>query len=178
LLVHAYCLMPNHYHLVVETPRANLSPAMGWLQTTYTMRFNRRHRRTGHLFQGRYKAQLVDAAEYGQWLVRYVHYSPVRPARRQEPIPFGAEGGTGAVRVEQPPRLRGSSQADGVAVWGLAADVEARATRGAAAVSGRNGAGFGQPAENPWEDLRGSLVPGTEEFGYREGSGTRACGHG
>jgi REP element-mobilizing transposase RayT len=73
LLVHAYCLMPNHYHLVIETLRANLNQAMGWLQTTYTMRFNRRHRRAGHLFQGRYKAQLVDAVEYGQWLVRYVH---------------------------------------------------------------------------------------------------------
>ena len=57
----AYCLMPNHYHLVMDTPRANLSQAMGWLQTTYTVRFNRRHRRAGHLFQGRFKAQLVDA---------------------------------------------------------------------------------------------------------------------
>jgi REP element-mobilizing transposase RayT len=51
--VHAYCLMPNHYHLIVETPRANLSRAIGWLQVTYTVRFNRRHRRSGHLFQGR-----------------------------------------------------------------------------------------------------------------------------
>jgi len=51
LLVHVYCLMPNHYHLVVETPRGNLSRALGWLQVTYTVRFNRRHRRSGHLFQ-------------------------------------------------------------------------------------------------------------------------------
>jgi REP element-mobilizing transposase RayT len=60
VLAHAYCLMPNHYHLVVQTPRANLSQAVGWLQVTYTVRFNRRWKRSGHLFQGRYKAQLVD----------------------------------------------------------------------------------------------------------------------
>jgi len=48
--VMAYCLMPNHYHLVVGTPRGNLSAAVGWLQLTYTARFNARHRRSGHLF--------------------------------------------------------------------------------------------------------------------------------
>ncbi|MSR64594.1 MAG: hypothetical protein EXS18_02305, partial [Verrucomicrobiae bacterium] len=79
LLVHVDCLMPNHYHLVVATPRGNLSRAIGWLQVTYTVRFNRRHRRSGHLFQGRFKAQLVDGEEYGRELVRYVHLNPVRP---------------------------------------------------------------------------------------------------
>lgn len=85
----AYCLMPNHYHLVMDTPRANLSQAMGWLQTTYTVRFNRRHRRAEHLFQGRFRAQLVDAGQYGAWLVQYVHYTTrsgpgtdARPFRR------------------------------------------------------------------------------------------------
>jgi REP element-mobilizing transposase RayT len=82
--VHAYCLMPNHYHLIVETPRANLSQAPGWLQVTYTVRFNRRHRRSGHLFQGRFKAQLVEADSYAQWLVAYMHLNPVRPRRRSE----------------------------------------------------------------------------------------------
>ena len=79
--------MPNHYHLVVQTPRENLSQALGWLQTTYTIRFNRRYRRSGHLFQGRFKAQLVDAEEYGRWLVQYVHLNPVRPRKREEVIP-------------------------------------------------------------------------------------------
>ena len=60
LVVHGFCLMPNHYHLLVQTPRANLSAAAAWLQTTYSVRFNRRHRRSGHLFQGRYKAHLVE----------------------------------------------------------------------------------------------------------------------
>jgi putative transposase len=84
--VHAYCLMPNHYHLVLTTPVANLSQAVGWLQVTYTVRFNRRHRRSGHLFQGRFKAQLVEADEYAQWLVEYVHLNPVRPVRKSQPL--------------------------------------------------------------------------------------------
>ena len=53
LRVHASCLMPNHYHLVVKTPRGNLSRGLGWLQTTSTIRFNRRHRRSGHLLRFR-----------------------------------------------------------------------------------------------------------------------------
>jgi REP element-mobilizing transposase RayT len=82
--LHAYCLMPNHYHLLLETPQANLSQAVGWLQVTYTVRFNRRHRRSGHLFQGRFKAQLIEADEYAQGLVEYVHLNPVRPRRKNQ----------------------------------------------------------------------------------------------
>ena len=58
--VHAYCLMPNHFHLVMETPRANLVAGMKWFLGTYTSRFNRRHKLFGHLFSGRYKALIVD----------------------------------------------------------------------------------------------------------------------
>ena len=63
VVVHAYCLMPNYYDLLLQTPRANLSAAVGWLQTSYSIRFNRRHRRTGHLYQGRFKAHVVE--DYG-----------------------------------------------------------------------------------------------------------------
>jgi putative transposase len=87
LRVYAYRLMPNHYHLLVGTPRGNLSRALGWVQATYTARFNARHRRRGHLFQGRFKAQLVEADEYGRWLVEYIHLNPVRPRRRGARIP-------------------------------------------------------------------------------------------
>jgi putative transposase len=82
--LHAYCLMSNHYHLLLDTPQANLSHTVGWLQVTYTVRFNRRHRRSGHLFQGRFKAQLIEADEYAQGLVEYVHLNPVRPRRKNE----------------------------------------------------------------------------------------------
>lgn len=78
--VHAYVLMPNHYHLIVETPEPNLVDGMRWFQGTYTARFNRRHRLSGHLFQGRYKALLVDAKAGGylQTASTYVHLNPVR----------------------------------------------------------------------------------------------------
>jgi REP element-mobilizing transposase RayT len=60
--VHAYCLMRNHYHLVLETPNANLVAGMAWLQSTYTIRLNHRHKLFGHVFSGRYKAQLVEGS--------------------------------------------------------------------------------------------------------------------
>lgn len=63
--VHAYCLMSNHFHLVVETPQPNLALGMQWLLGTYTQRFNRRHQLGGHLFQGRYKAQPIDERSPG-----------------------------------------------------------------------------------------------------------------
>lgn len=75
---HAWCLMTNHYHLVVETPDGNLSKGMRQLNGLYTCYFNRRHQRVGHVFQGRYKAILVDADAYLLELARYVVLNPVR----------------------------------------------------------------------------------------------------
>ena len=78
--IHAYVLMSNHYHLMLETPQANLVAGMKWLQNTYTIRFNRRHRLSGHLFQGRYKAVLVDPEErsYFLLLADYIHLNAAR----------------------------------------------------------------------------------------------------
>ena len=78
--VHAYCLMPNHFHLVVETPQANLVAGMKWFLGTYTSRFNRRHRLFGHLFSGRYKALVVDSSGNGylRTVCEYVHLNPAR----------------------------------------------------------------------------------------------------
>jgi REP element-mobilizing transposase RayT len=76
--VHAYVLMPNHVHLVVETPGANLSTAMQWLNTSYAMWFNRRAGRVGPLFQGRFKAILFDGRSEAWAVTRYVHLNPVR----------------------------------------------------------------------------------------------------
>ena len=63
--IHAYCLMPNHFHLVVETPEANLVAGMAWLLSAYTIRFNHRHQLTGHVFSGRYKALIVEGSGTG-----------------------------------------------------------------------------------------------------------------
>lgn len=76
--VHAYCLMGNHYHLVIETPEPTLSKGMRHLNGVYTQAFNRRHRKVGHLFQGRYTAILVDKDKYLLELARYVVLNPVR----------------------------------------------------------------------------------------------------
>jgi REP element-mobilizing transposase RayT len=77
--VHAFVLMGNHYHLLLETPHANLVDGMRWLQGTYTKRFNIRHQVFGHLFQSRYKALLVDPAEnYFQTVCSYIHLNPAR----------------------------------------------------------------------------------------------------
>jgi REP element-mobilizing transposase RayT len=77
-VVHAYCLMGNHYHLLVETPEANLSRGMRHLNGVYTQRFNRAHGRVGHVFQGRYKALFVEREAYLLELARYVVLNPVR----------------------------------------------------------------------------------------------------
>lgn len=78
--VHALCLMTNHFHLVVETPRANLVAGMKWFLGTYTGRFNRRHKLFGHLFSGRYKALIVDGSGSGylKTVCDYVHLNPAR----------------------------------------------------------------------------------------------------
>ncbi|UTF59277.1 transposase [Gilvimarinus sp. DA14] len=75
---HAYCLMSNHYHILIETPESNLSVGMRQLNGVYTQRFNRLHSRVGHVFQGRYKAILVDKESYLLELARYIVLNPVR----------------------------------------------------------------------------------------------------
>jgi len=77
-LCHAYCLMDNHYHLVIETPEANLSKGMRQLNGVYTQLYNRRHRTVGHLFQGRYKAILIQKESHLLEVCRYVVLNPVR----------------------------------------------------------------------------------------------------
>ncbi|MBU2392325.1 MAG: transposase [Gammaproteobacteria bacterium] len=79
-VIHAYCLMTNHYHLLVETPDANLSLGMRQLNGVYTQLFNRAHKRVGHLFQGRYKAILVQKDSYLLEVSRYIVLNPVRAA--------------------------------------------------------------------------------------------------
>ena len=85
LVCHGYCLMGNHYHLLVETPRANLPAGMRHLNGCYAGSFNRRRGRVGHLLQGRYKAELVEKHAYLLALIRYIALNPVR----SEP-PLGA----------------------------------------------------------------------------------------
>ena len=82
LEIHCYVLMSNHYHLLLRMKRASgLSAGMQWLGVSYTVWFNRRHRRSGHLFQGRFRAILVEFESWGAELSRYIHLNPVRTRR-------------------------------------------------------------------------------------------------
>jgi REP element-mobilizing transposase RayT len=78
LLVHSYCLMTNHYHLYIEIPNGGLSKIMRQLDGNFTQKFNNRHKRVGPLFQGRYKATLIDEDSYSLQLSKYIHLNPLK----------------------------------------------------------------------------------------------------
>ena len=84
-LIHVYCLMANHYHLLLETPRGNLSQILHHLNGAYTTYFNSKRKRTGHLFQGRYKAIVVEKDAYCQELSGYIHLNPIRAGVAETP---------------------------------------------------------------------------------------------
>ena len=162
LVVHVFCLMRNHYHLAVQTPRANLSQALGWLQTTYSIRFNRRHRRSGHLFQGRFKAHLVDADEYAQQLVVYTHLNPVRPRNKRAIIPSERRAELTRYRWSSHRSYLGLTAAadwlslDWLGYWGRRRAEAQRAYRR------QISACFGEVVANPFHDLRDGVVLGSD----------------
>ena len=86
--IHCFCLMSNHYHLLLETPRGNLHRILHHINTGYTNYFNARRRRAGHLFQGRYHAILVDKDSYGLELSRYIHLNPWRARLASDPFGY------------------------------------------------------------------------------------------
>ncbi len=90
--VHAYCLMPNHVHLLVESSRQPLAKFMQGLQQSYSQYFNLHHRKSGHVFQGRYKAIVCDKDEYLLQLIRYIHLNPVRAGMVKEPEKYSYSG--------------------------------------------------------------------------------------
>ncbi len=108
--MHAYCLLPNHFHLVIETPQPTLVAGMKWLLGTYTARFNRRHRRFGHLFSGRYKALVVEGSGDGylKTVCDYVHLNPVRARLIQAEQPLEAFRWSSYPLYLAPPRQRPS----------------------------------------------------------------------
>ena len=111
--VHACVLMPNHFHLVVETPQPNLVAGMKWFLGTYTARFNRRHKLFGHLFSGRYKSLVVDGSGNGylKTVCDYVHLNPARGnlLKPEEPLrsfPWGSWPAYLLPPSKRPPWLR------------------------------------------------------------------------
>jgi putative transposase len=146
---YAYCLMDNHYHLLLETPEPTLVAGMRRLNGVYTQAFNRRHRRVGHLFQGRYKAIVVDKDAYLLELCRYIVLNPVRAeaVKRPERWPWSSYRAT----VGESP---GPS-------WLAVAEVQALfPNRGAYRRFVEEGIG----QDSPWAGLRGQIYLGREDF--------------
>jgi REP element-mobilizing transposase RayT len=153
-LVHAYCLMTNHYHLLVETPDANLSKGMRHLNGVFTQYVNRTHSRVGHLLQGRFKAILVERESYLLELSRYVVLNPVRAGMVAAPGDW-AWSSYRAVVGEVP--APGWLETDAV----LRTFAEDRIT----AVAGyRRFVTEGIGAAGPWQALKGQIYLGSVPF--------------
>lgn len=101
-LCHAYCLMNNHYHLIIETPEGNLSKGMRQLNGVYTQMFNKKHKKTGHIFQGRYKAILIQKDTHLLEACRYVVLNPVRAKIVQKPEEWKWSSYRGTVGLDKP----------------------------------------------------------------------------
>ena len=151
---HAYCLMDNHFHLLIETPRPNLSQGMRQLNGVYTQRFNRRHRRVGHLLQGRFKAILVERDSYLLELARYIVLNPVRAKQVNAAgrYPWSSYRATiGTVRAP-----------DGLTVDWVLDQFATRRAEARARYAAFVAAGVGGNA--PWPQLKGQVVLGDERF--------------
>ena len=152
--VHAYCQMGNHYHLLVETPDANLAKGMRQLNGVYTQRFNQTHARVGHVFQGRYKAILVQKEAYLRELSRYVVLNPVRArmVRKAGDWPWSNYRATTG-RTPAPDWLETD--------WILASFAESRQDAQSAY---RRFVAEGKNQPPPWEALKNQIFLGSETF--------------
>jgi REP element-mobilizing transposase RayT len=159
--VHAYVLMSNHFHLIVETPKGNLSEFMRHFNISYTAAFNRRHKRVGHLYQGRFKAIVIDADNYLLELSRYVHLNPVRLRSYKTK--------TDAEKIRDVEKYRWSSLGGYLAAsqkefW-VTYDIvlgyvgESRRKYGMFMMEG-----IQRGYATPWEDVKGQTVLGEEDF--------------
>lgn len=155
--LHAYVLMGNHYHLLLETPEANLSRGMHRLNGTYSLRFNRRHERAGHLFQGRFHAVLVDKDAHLLELLRYVVLNPVRAGLVGFPQDWEWSNYRSTVGLTRPPPWLEVN-------WTLA-----QFGGGALATDRyRHFVDMGRcKSDTPWVNLRKQVFLGTEQFRRR-----------
>jgi REP-associated tyrosine transposase len=153
-LCHAYCLMDNHYHLLIETPKPNLSLGMRQLNGLYTQSHNRRHRRVGHLFQGRFKALLVEKEAHLLELCRYVVLNPVRAKMVKHPgkwkwSSYRATAG----KVTTP---------DYLTIDWLLGQFGSRLHDAQKKYRAYVAEGMGTPS--PWEQLQGQIYLGSKDF--------------
>ena len=152
--VHAYCQMGNHFHILVETPDGNLSKGMRQLNGVYTQRFNRIHHRAGHVFQGRYKAILVQKDAYLLELSRYIVLNPVRArmVRTAKDWPWSNYRATAGMTAA-PTWLETD--------WILSAFAKRKKK---AQTAYRRFVSDGRNQPSPWEDIKNQIYLGSEAF--------------
>ena len=153
-LCHAYCLMDNHYHLMIEPPDANLSRGTRQLNGVYTQKYNWWHSKTGHLFQGRYKSILVDKENYLLELCRYVVLNPVRAnmVEKPEEWKWSSYGATAGLKT-----VPNYLTVDWI--LGLFSNNKAEAQK-----RYRKFVREGIHTGSPWDDLQGQILLGEEGF--------------
>jgi putative transposase len=152
--IHAYCLMGNHYHLLIETPDGNLSKGMRQFNGVYTQRFNRRHDRVGHVFQGRFKGIIVQKDSYLLELARYIVLNPVRAGivRSARDWPFSSYRATAGF-ADTPVWLTTD--------WILSAFA---ARKGLAQERFRAFVAEGKNQPSPWGKLKNQIFLGDDKF--------------
>jgi len=152
-ICYAYCLMGNHYHLLIETPDANLSRGMQLLNGVYTQKFNHKHKRVGHLFQGRFKAILVEKESHLLELARYIVLNPVRAKIVRHPRQYRWSSYRATVGEAKPPGF--------LTVDWILTQFDQDLAHGRAAYRQFAKEGRGVPV---WDDVEGGFLLGTEEF--------------
>ena len=149
-----YVLMDNHYHLLMGTPRANLSRAMQWLGVAYTSRFNIKHQRSGHLFQGRFKSILVENDAYLLQLSYYIHANPLHAGMVKRLADYRWSSYPAYAYGRKRPAWLNTER---VLSQLINAPDRHQAYR-------ENNRRYAKEAEQVWEDLRHGLILGTERF--------------
>jgi len=152
--VHAYCLMGNHYHLLIETPDGNLSQGMRQLNGVYTQHINRNHERVGHVFQGRYKAIIVQKDSYLLELSRYIVLNPVRARMVRSVKDWPWSSYRASCGMTASPEWLSTD-------WLLSTFAK---TRKAAVERYRDFVAQGKNLPSPWEHLKNQIFLGDEEF--------------
>lgn len=153
-LCHAWCFMDNHYHLVIETPEGNLSRGMRQLNGIYTQKYNGKYHKTGHIFQGRFKAILVDKDSYLLELCRYVALNPVRAHMIEKPEDFRWSSYRSTAGFDKAPPFL-------VVDWLLA---QFSSNRKRAESLYREFVLKGITQEAPWRELKGQIFLGDSQF--------------
>jgi REP element-mobilizing transposase RayT len=154
--LHAFVLMTNHDHLFVETPEANLSAGMQHYNGSYTGYFNRRHRRSGHLFQGRFQGHLIEEEGYFLEVSRYIHLNPVRAKLVEVPQDWRWSSCPGYVRADR--RL------DWVCYDRVLGEFGHRKEQSRRSYGQFLRAGLEGPLVSPFAEAVGGLIVGTSEF--------------